>query len=140
MIRGGSVEFRFTLPYNFSAVTAARVYFWQTGYSGPSDSRPLPILKTLEQCRQGGKPTELGVVLNQEETLRFTDRRKARVQMKAMSVGGVPVISPEYLIPVYSAYDDSIFDGENWPDSPSWPTPDGNEWIILDGKSVTEEE
>jgi hypothetical protein len=133
MIRGGNCEFRFNLPYNFSDLVTAQIYFWQDGYNGPASDRPLPILKILEQCRQGTKPTELSVILHQEETLRFTDKRKARAQLRAVTREGIPIISKEQLFTVYPSYDDAVLDEE------VWPTPDYNGWVILDGEKVTEE-
>ena len=130
MIRGGNCEFRFKLPYNFSDLITAQIYFWQEGYNGPSNDRPLPILKILEQCRQGDKPTELSVTLHQEETLRFTDKRKGQAQLRAVTRDGIPIISKEHLFPVYPSYDDAILDEE------VWPTPDYNGWVLLDGESV----
>lgn len=134
MIRGGNVEFRFGLPCNFDDLVTAQIYFWQDGYNGPSNDRPLPILKILEQCRKGSKPTELSVILHQEETLRFTDKRKARAQLRAVTNEGTPIISLEQLFTVYPSYDDAVLDEE------VWPTPDYNGWVILDGESVTQEE
>lgn len=133
MIRGGNCEFRFQLPCNFIDLVTAQIYFWQDGYNGPSNDRPLPILKILGQCRQGSKPNELSVILHQEETLRFTDKRKARTQLRAVTKEGVPIISPEKLFAVYPSYDDAVLDEEVWPT----PTYDG--WIILDGESVAQE-
>jgi hypothetical protein len=130
MIRGGNIEYRWNLPYNFSDLAVVKINFWQEGYNGPSAERPLPILKVLEQCRQGSKPTELSVILHQEETLRFTDKRKAKVQLRAVTTSGIPIITHEQLITVYPAYDDSILDEE------IWPTPDYNGWVLLDGESV----
>ena len=133
MIRGGNCEFRFNLPYNFSDLVTAQIYFWQDGYNGPSNDRPLPILKILEQCRQGIKPTELSVTLHQEETLRFTDKRKARAQLRAVTNTGIPIISKEQLFTVYPSYDDAVLDEE------VWPTPDYNGWTIFDGENVAQE-
>ena len=134
MTRGGNCEFRFNLPYNFSDLVTAQIYFWQDGYNGPSSDRPLPILKILEQCRQGSKPTGLSVTLHQEETLRFTDKRKARTQLRAVTSDGIPIISQEQLFTVYPSYDDAILDEE------VWPTPDYNGWVIFDGDKVVQED
>ena len=133
MIRGGHVEFRWKLPYNFGDLATAQIYFWQDGYNGPSSDRPLPILKILEQCREGSTPTELSVVLHQEETLRFTDKRKMRAQLRAVTLSGIPIVSPERLFTVYPSYDDAILDDE------IWPTPDYNGWVRFDGGSVIQE-
>lgn len=133
MIRGGNCEFRFNLPYNFSDLATAQIHFWQDGYDGPSNDRPLPILKILEQCRQGSKPTELSVILHQEETLRFTEKRKAQAQLRAVTTTGIPIISKKQMFTVYPSYDDAVLDEE------VWPTPDYNGWVLLDGESVIQE-
>ena len=133
MIRGGNVEFRFDLPYNFSDLAVAKITFWQENYDGPSKDRPLPIIKVLAQCRQGSKPTELSVTLNQEETLRFTEKRKAKVQLRAETTTGIPIICKERLVTVYPSYDDSILDDN------IIPTPDYDGWVRLDGGSIVQE-
>lgn len=130
MIRGTNAEFRFTLPYLFEDLDIVRITFWQDGNDGPSISRPLPITKVLEQCRQGSNPNELSVTLNAEETLRFTDKRKAKVQLRAGSVLGVSIASPIQLITVYPVYDDSLLDTD------ILPPPDENGWVYLDGSTI----
>lgn len=131
MIRGGSCEFRFDLPYDFSELDSAQIKFWQDNYSGPSSSRPLPIWKVLAQCDQGSKPTELRVILNREETLRFTDKRKVRVQLSGMTKTGIPIMSKERLFTVYPSSNDL--------DEDIQPTPDYDGWIRLDGGRVVQE-
>jgi hypothetical protein len=134
MIRGGNVEFRFNLPCKFKDLVTAQIYFWQDAYNGPSNDRPLPILKILEQCREGSNPSELSVILHQEETLRFTDKRKAHAQLRGVTNEGTPIISFEQLFAVYPSYNDAILDEE------VWPTPDYNGWVIFDGERVSGEE
>ena len=131
MIRGTNAEYRFNLPYNFSDLDIVKITFWQDGNNGPASDRPLPIVKILEQCCQGGTERQLSVTLNQEETLRFTDTRKAKVQLRASTKAGIPIASKEQLITVYPVKDDSILDDAILPT----PTPDG--WIYLDGEDVT---
>lgn len=130
MIRGTNAEFRWKLPYDFSELELVKITFWQDNNSGPSDSRPLPILKVKEQCHQGDKSNELCVTLNQEETLRFTDKRKAKVQLRATTTTGVPFGSHEQLITVYPVYDDSILDDT------ILPTPSYDGLILLDGQNI----
>ena len=130
MIRGGNGEFRFKLPCNFSDLATAQIYFWQDNYNGPSNDRPLPILKTLEQCSMGSTAKELSVILHQEETLRFTDKRKGKAQLRAVTGSGQPIISPTRLFPVYPSYDDAILDGD------VIPTPDYNGWVVFDGEQI----
>lgn len=133
MIRGGSCEFRFDLPYDFSDLDSAQIKFWQDNYNGPSSSRPLPILKILEQCNRGSKSTELCVTLNREETLRFTDKRKGRVQLSGLTKTGIPIMSKERLFTVYPSFNDDVLDDD------VQPTPDYGGWIRLDGGRVVQE-
>lgn len=130
MIRGSNAEFRFKLPYDFSDLDVVKITFWQDMYAGPSKDWPLPILKVLEQCRQGDNPYELSVTLNQEETLRFTDKRKAKAQLRATTKTGIPFASKEQLVAVYPVKDDSILDDD------ILPTPDLDGWIYLDGENI----
>jgi len=130
MIRGANAEFRFKMPYDFSELAIVKITFWQDNNNGPSNDRPLPILKVKEQCRQGSQSNELSITLSQEETLRFTEKRKAKVQLRAVTATGTPFASREQLITVYPVYDDSILDDVILPT----PTYDG--LIILDGQNI----
>lgn len=130
MIRGGSAQFKFRLPYNFSDLEAVKVVFWQPENNGPSPSRPLPITKILKQCSQSNVPNELVVTLSQEETLRFRDDKKAYVQLRGTTVEGIPIVSKIKIITVYPVYDDTIIDGE------VLPTPGYNGLVYLDGRPV----
>jgi hypothetical protein len=70
------------------------------------------------------------VTLNQEETLRFSDRRKAKVQLRGVTYDGRPIATMEHLIKVYPVCDDSILDGD------ILPTPTYEDLIILDGQNI----
>lgn len=130
MIRGTNAQFKFRLPYNYSELEIVKITFWQTDNYGPDPSRPLPIIKILEQCSATDLPNEISVTLNQEETLRFEDDRKAYVQLRAKTRSGIPIASKERLITVYPVKDDSILDDE------ILPTPDYDGWIFLDGSTI----
>lgn len=131
MIRGTNAEFKFDLPCLFVELSVARITFWQDGNNGPSSDRPLPITKGLQWCKMGEKPNELRVVLNQEETMRFTEKRKAKVQLRAITNKDEPVTSLIQLITVYPIYDETILDGDI-----DMPAPDANGWIVLDGQTI----
>jgi hypothetical protein len=131
MIRGTTAQFKFDLPYAVDTLITARITFWQEGNGGPSQSRPLPIIKTLEQCDEFTSQYELYVTLNSEETLRFSDRRKAYVQLEARTIDGIKFDSKRRTVTVYPAPDDSILDDDIIPS----PGPD-NDFIILDGHSI----
>lgn len=132
MIRGTSQEFRCQLPCNFTELVAVRVAFWQENYNGPASYRPLPIIKTKAQCAQGDQSNVLSVTLNQEETLRFSEKRKAKAQLRALTAAGVPIATREHLITVYPVYDDSILDGD------VIPTPTYEDLILLDGQPIVQ--
>lgn len=130
MIRGANAQFKFRLPYNFSDLKIVKITFWQPLNDGPDKSRPLPIIKILQQCSATDVPNELSVTLNQEETLRFSDERKGYVQLRATTFEGIPIVSKEKQFTVYPVYDDSILDEE------ILPTPDYDGWIYLDGSTI----
>ena len=130
MIRGTNAQFKFKLPYNYSELEIVRITFWQPENSGPDPSRPLPIIKVLEQCSETDIPNELSVTLNEEETLRFREDRKAFTQLRARTISGIPIASKEKAITVYPVKDDTILDGE------ILPTPDYDGWVFLDGSNI----
>lgn len=130
MIRGTNAQFKFQLPYNYSELEKVKITFWQNDNDGPSLDRPLPIIKVLAQCSQTALPNEISVTLNQEETLRFVDDIKAYVQLRAMTIDGIPIASKESQITVYPIYDDSILGDE------ILPTPEPSGWVILDGDTI----
>lgn len=132
MIRGTNAQFKFKLPYNYSDLEFVKITFWQTGNRGPSVSRPLPIIKILDQCSPTELLDELSIVLNQEETLRFSDKRKAYVQLKGLTKEGVPIASKERQLTVYPMYDNSILGDE------IIATPDFDGWVYLDGSTIME--
>ena len=130
MVRGTTAQFKFSLPYDYSAIEVAKVMFWQPGNSGTTE-HPLPICKTLAYCSQTENPRELSVTLSQDETLRFSEKSKAYVQLSATTGEGVRFASKQELITVYPIYDDSILGDV------VLPTPDeGDDWIILDGETI----
>lgn len=130
MIRGTNTQFQFNLPYDFDDIATVKIVFWQDENNGPSSDRPLPIVKVREQCNGTDRPNRICVTLNQEETLRFSDKRKAYVQLRAKTVDGISIASKKSLIVVYPVYDDSILDED------ILPTPSGDGWIYLDGSTI----
>lgn len=133
MVRGTVQPFKFKIPCAFNELSTARITFSQENYYGLSASRPLPITKVLRQCRQGSSPNELVVVLNKEETLRFTDKKKAYVQIMAETLAGPLPSHKPHIFPVYPVLDDSIFDEDMQPT----PEPGYDGIVILDGATIT---
>ena len=86
MIRGTTAVFKFTLPHELRYITEARVVFWQEGYVGTvGSSLPITKIYTAENDFVGNTSKDLFVVLTGAETKAFTDKLKARVQMKAFT-------------------------------------------------------
>ena len=131
VIRGTTAQFRFKLPYAKRELAWATMKFWQPGNDG-TPLTPLPITKRLEHCSAPEGSYELCVNLTAEETLRFTDRLKARVQLRAQTLDGATFGSRETLISVYPMNDDIVTD------NPTLPEPDSAGLIIFDGKSIAE--
>lgn len=128
MIRGTTAQFKFKLPYAKSDLQWVTMKFWQPGNDGTTEA-PLPIIKKKEHCDDDDESKELSVSLTSEETLRFTDKYKAKVQMRAQHKNGLVFASKEKVIIVYpldgDLTQDAILPGE---------TDDG--WIVLDGQPV----
>ena len=130
MIKGPTTQFKFLIPCDFSELQTVSITFWQEDYYGISEERKLPIVKVKEQCTTAGSQRELCVTLNQEETLRFTEERKAYVQFRAKAIDGSSYGMKKREITVYPVYDDSILDED------ITPTPDYDGVVILDGYEI----
>lgn len=128
MIRGTTAQFRFNMPYTFAQLHWATVKFWQDGNEGTPMAQ-LPITKNLQHCTETANPYELCVRLTSEETMRFSDKRKAKVQLRAHADGST-FASRETLITVYPISDDIVTD------DPEVPEENDDGWIILDGAAV----
>ena len=141
MIRGTTAQFNFKLPYSKEDVTTAEVVFWQPNNSGLNEDFPLPIEKgyVQELSSNGAVITggpwnwvddhTLSVKLWQQETLTFSDKYKARVQLRAMANGAI-FASPQEYITVYPIYGDEPMGDD------IVPTPDTEGWTILDGETI----
>lgn len=132
MIRGTTAQFKFKLPYKIYELNWATIKFWQPGNSGTLDA-PLPITKRKDDCSATDNPNELCVSLTASETLRFSDKIKARVQLRAEANDGTTFASRESLITVYPISDDIVTDDPSLPDIPT-----GDNFITLDGMSISQ--
>jgi hypothetical protein len=130
MIRGTTAQFKFSMPYEVSQLKHVTVKFWQPGYDGPVLAR-LPIIKEFDSPIESDNPYEITVTLTSEETARFSDQLKARVQLKAETISGGTFASHREYITVYPMDDDMI--GEI-PPEPS-VTEDG--LFLLDGGVIS---
>lgn len=137
MIRGTDAKFKFKLTCNCSELESATITFWQKDNNGPSEDRPLPIIKVLSQCTQADAPDELYVELNEEETLRFSDDRKAYVQLITTTVDGTSTASREKMFTVYPIYDEAML-GDDVHPTPGY-TPGGVVITVDTALSTTSE-
>ena len=141
MVRGTTASFQFKLPYNKYDVTKAEVVFWQQNNTGLNEDYTLPLRKKYAQQLSGDGAVITGgawrwaddytleVKLWQQETLTFTDKYKAKVQLRAEANGSIFASTQETITvyPIYGDYpmgDDII------------PVPDTDGWTILDGESI----
>lgn len=137
MVRGTTAVFKFKLPHQLKHVTLADVVFWQEGYSGEIGN-PLPIkMSYVNSDFTEPDSYELVVVLTGSKTKAFTDKLKARVQMKASieeydGKAASTIGSQPQLFTVYPM-DDDIMDGTYEEDMPK----SNQGYVILDGDSIT---
>jgi hypothetical protein len=129
MIRGTTAQFKFKMPYPKAELTWVTIKFWQPGNTNPY----LPITKKLVHCDVTDNSTELCVSLTAEETMRFSERYKAKVQLRAQhSDTGTVFGSRPQLITVYPM-NDEILD-----EDPTMPPETEDNWIILDGEPIAD--
>jgi hypothetical protein len=125
MIRGTTAQFKFKLPCAKGELEWATIKFWQSN----NPSVLLPITKTLQHCSNQDSLKELCVSLTAEETMRFSDKYKAKVQMRALhAFSGTIFGTKQKLISVYP-----VQDGGQEDDIPG-TTESG--YIILDGEEI----
>ena len=129
MIRGTTAIFKFKLPYAKSELEWATIKFWQ-----PYNPNPfLPITKKLEHCTSPDDSKELCVSLIAEETARFLDKYKAKVQLRAKHTeSGTVFGSKPILITVLPMHDDII------EDDPTMPGENEDGVVVLDGEAIVE--
>lgn len=130
MIRGTTAQFKFKIPCMYNDLEWVAIKFWQDGNVG-TPGAPLPIIKPKGYCF----PLETGelcVSLTAEETMRFSDKSKAKVQLAAKKYDGTHFASHQQLITVYPIQDDIIMPPED--ELPDDETGDG--WTLLDGGPI----
>ena len=127
MIRGTTAQFKFKLPCTKEELAWATIKFWQPNYTNPY----LPITKNLSNCDSPDNSTDLYVSLTAEETMRFSDKYKAKVQLRAQHAeNGTIFGSRTQLVSVYPMNDDIL------EDNPMLPPENEEGWIILDGETI----
>ena len=123
MIRGTTAQFKFKLPCKVDELVSATITFWQQGGNNPY----LPINKNKDHCSVSeDDPCCLCVSLTPSETMRFSDKLKARVQLRAQ-YGDTIFASRQQLITVYPINKEVI--------EPDFPAPK-EDWVVLDGAEV----
>ena len=129
MIRGTTAQFKFKLPCPKEDLSWATIKFWQDGNLSPY----LPITKKLEHCDSPDNSTELYVSLTPDETMRFSEKRIAQVQMRAQNkFTGTTFGNLTKLIKVYPMKDDIL------EENPTMPAPNEEGWIVLDGETIVD--
>lgn len=132
MIRGTTAQFKFKLPYSYSDLDWITITFWQPGNPNLS-----PIIRRKADCSPIDGTTEICVSLACEDTAKFSDKYKAKVQLRAqpniLTTQGAPFGSKEQLITVYPMSDDLITN--DTPIEPSTPIINGD-FIGLDGGTI----
>lgn len=130
MIRGTNAQFKFKLPYTKADLSSVTIKFWQ-----PNNINFSPINKYLDDCGSASEESkELCVSLTADETLRFSDKYKARVQLRGVckeDKGGTVFACRQQLITVYPLNDD--FSGDI-----IVPANDDG-FVILDGETISAE-
>ena len=135
MIRGTTAQFKFKLPYSYNELEWITIKFWQPGNPNLS-----PIIKRKTECSPVAGTTEICTSLTCEETARFSDKYKAKVQLRAQPdamLHQAPFGCKEQFITVYPMSDDLIEDDINTPIEPPIP-PISDEWVSLDGGTIIE--
>ena len=127
MIRGTTAQFKFQLPYAKSELSWVTIKFWQSGNTNPL----LPITKKLVHCDSPDDFTELYVSLTAEETMRFSEKYKAKVQLRAQHTESGTVFGSRTQLTTVYPMNDEILD-----EDPTMPAENDDGWIVLDGKSI----
>ena len=128
MIRGTNAQFKFKLPYAKDELMWVTIKFWQPG----NNNSHLPIVKNLEHCVVLDNPKELYVSLTIDESLRFSEKHKGKVQLRAQYIGDGTIFGNK--IPqIFTVY--QMHDG-NLDKEPIVPTPNEEGFIVLDGETI----
>ena len=126
MIRGTTAQFKFKLPCTVDELALLTVTFWQ-----PGNDNFETITRDLSHCSKSDEDDYcVCVSLQPSDTLKFSDKMKAKVQLKAQ-YGSTVFASRQQTITVYPINDNAIGDVVD-------PLPVEKGWIIFDGKEVIE--
>lgn len=128
MIRGTTAQFKFKLPYPKSELMWVTIKFWQQGNTNPY----LPIVKKLEHCDSSDDSTELYVSLTVDETMRFSEKYKGKVQLRGQHIDDGTIFGNKIpkMFTVYQMHDGNL------DEDPIMPTPNEEGFIVLDGEAI----
>lgn len=130
MIRGTTALYKFKLPYPKSELVWATIKFWQ-----PNNPSPLlPITRTLDHCTALDDYT-LCATLTAEETARFSDKYKAKLQLRAQHSNSGTVFGCKPVIFTVYPMSDEILE-----ENPTLPSPEEEGIIVLDGEDILAEQ
>ena len=129
MIRGTTAQFKFKLPYPKGELAWATIKFWQ-----PSNPNQFtPITKKLTHCDGADDVKELYVALTADETMRFSEKYKGKVQLRAQHADNGTIFGCRpTLFTVYPMLDEIV------EEDPTLPAPNEDGWVILDGETISD--
>lgn len=125
MIQGTTTQFKFKLPYSLDELEWVTIKFWQPGNLNLS-----PITRSKTNCTESDSG-QICVSLLAIETARFSDKYKAKVQLRAQPIDGAVFGSKQYDIIVYPMHDDILDD-----DVPTENMPAADNWVKFDGGTI----
>lgn len=132
MIRGTTAQFKFKMPYPKDELLWIRLKFWQP--NNPSSLLPITKVRNTTEDDFGttDDPKELIVSLTAEETSRFLDKYKAKMQLRAEHSTGTVFGTKPQLVTVYPMLDNLI------EEDPTILPADENGFIIIDGGAIVD--
>lgn len=126
MIRGTTALFKFKLPYAKQDIVWTTIRFSQTD----NKNQRISIAKNLKHCDSPEDSNILCVSLTALETMRFSDKVKAKVQLRGQAKDGTIFSLKPKLITVYPIDEDLLTDDIIVPE-------EENGWIIIDSGSIS---
>lgn len=125
MIRGTTAQFKFKLPYHQAdQLDWITIKFWQK-------ENTTSVIKTKSECSTTDNPNEICVSLSPDQTAKFSEKYKGRVQLMAQPKDGAQFGSRQQL---FTVYPNELISNDPTPEPDVPPTEGG--WIILDGEAV----
>lgn len=111
--------------------TQTRTISYSDGVINVNDTTDTTNMEQVEFVNESDLANELCIILQPDETIRFSDKMKARVQMRAQHISGTVVPTRMEYITVYPMYGDLAED-----DFGGSTVTNQDGWIILDGETI----